>query len=253
MSAPGIGRVGIDPTRAGVSFGRTLAVEIRKLFDTRAPLWLLGVMLLGWAAVSLVMVAGSATPAFETLVDVLATISRAFVGILAILLVTGEWGQRAVVTTFTLEPRRERVVAAKLVAVVAFAMAVTVVVVVLAALLTAVRGGDFGDTGRIVGAVFVADAFDVLMAVGFGLLFLNTAGAIAAYFVLPETVVPLLLLAGQGHLDGLGDWLYPRTVLSRLADVGGAGSWAKLLVCAVVWIGIPMLIGIYRVMTREVK
>ena len=49
--------------------------------------------------------------------------------VLAILLVTGEWSQRTALTTFTMEPRRERVVLAKLAA--ALIAGVTAVIISL--------------------------------------------------------------------------------------------------------------------------
>ncbi len=66
--------------------------------------------------------------------------------VLGILLVTAEWSQRTALTTFTLVPRRERIIAAKAAAGVALAVAATVVCVAVCAVVLV--HADHGRAGR---------------------------------------------------------------------------------------------------------
>ncbi len=263
MNAPGRG---IDPALAPIPFGREIGVELRKLVGTRATWTLVGIIavLLGFVALIGASVRNSMT--FDEILGPFGMVSRVFVGVLTIILVTGEWGQRTLLSTFTLQPRRERVIAAKACAAVLTALAVYLAYLVLAALVTAARGDSFGGAGAALRSSAIGTLFDVLMAFAMALAVLNTAGAIVAYLVLPDIVVPLLLSVIALAVDGdhFGDesglqgqllsWVYPRRVLAALDVTSpGATAWAQLLVCAVLWIGIPAMIGIYRVMRSDVK
>ncbi len=120
FSTPLAPTAGIDVNRPGIPFSRLVRVELRKLVDTRAGFWLtasIGVI----AAIIMVamLIANRSTPENLNLGEFfgLMNIPTAIIlPILAILLVTGEWSQRTALTTFTLEPRRERVIGAKLIA-----------------------------------------------------------------------------------------------------------------------------------------
>ena len=245
--------VGIDPNRPGVPLLRSARTEFRKIYDTRAPRWLLGVLGLAWVIV-LLFALTTRDPSFAGPADAMSTMARIVVAVLTILLVTGEWGQRSIVTTFTLEPRRERVVAAKLAAALVFAVIVTLAGLVLVSVATLARGTSFEDAGSVFQYLVVAGLFDLLRAFAFALLFLNTAGAVACYFALPEIMLPILLLVAQDDYEKVGAWIYPRMVLNEfISSDSGVERWSHLLVCSVVWIGIPLMGGLYRVMTREVK
>lgn len=267
MSAPSAAPRGIDPHLGSIPFRREVAVELRKLVGTRGPWILLGLLALVWIATLLVMVAG-ASPTFSGSVEGFGATTRIFVAILAILLVTSEWGQRSVLTAFTLEPRRERVIAAKFTAALIGAGTLFLAAVALSAVIVALRGGSFDGAAQALRYNGIRALFDVLMAFAMALAVLNTAGAIVAYLVLPEIVVPALLFLfsfsasnaqpgfeGRSSLfSSLAPWVYPQDALSSFNSVAvGAQDWAHLLVCAVIWIGVPGLLGVYRVMTSEVK
>ncbi|GAC58955.1 hypothetical protein GOHSU_62_00080 [Gordonia hirsuta DSM 44140 = NBRC 16056] len=264
MSAPTAART-IDPNAPGVRFGAQLAVELRKLVDTRGPQVLLGILALLWLGVIATLSFAGSTVSFATGANGFGAVTRIFVGVLAILLVTSEWGQRSVVSAFTLEPRRERVIAAKLGAALIAAGVLLGLGLALAALIAAVRGGSFGDAALTVRGAGIRALFDVLMAFAMGLAILNTAGAIVGYIVLPEILVPVLLLlislpsaddlsSGGTVYNKIAPWVYPQDSLSALSEAGAGGlAWARVLVCAVLWIGLPAVIGVYRVMSSEVK
>lgn len=264
MSAPMTTRT-IDPHAPGIPFGRELVVELRKLVGTRGPWILLGVMGVIWLIVIAVVLGVPEHPmAFGSALNGFGITSRIFVGVLAILLVTSEWGQRAVLTTFTLEPRRERVLAAKLCATLLGALVVFALGVALAALVTAMRGGSFGGADEALRYYGIRALFDLLMAFAMAMAVLNTAGAVVAYLVLPEVVVPAILFFGSvaasddygrdSLFQSIGPWIYPQESMSVLQSANpGAQGWAQILVCAVIWIGLPGALGVYRVMTSEVK
>jgi ABC-2 type transport system permease protein len=100
------------------SLARLTAVELRKAVDTRAGFWLqLGVVGLAITFAILQAVLGHASD--HTLRSILeSTLFPWYVllPIVGILLVSSEWSQRTTLVTFTLVPKRTRVLAAKLAA-----------------------------------------------------------------------------------------------------------------------------------------
>jgi ABC-2 type transport system permease protein len=102
-----------------VPFTRLVAVELRKARDTRAGFWLLVgiglivILMLGTATV--ITLVQSEPVLFGDFISIAAYMTSFLLPILAIMLVTSEWSQRTALVTFTLEPRRSRVVLAKLV------------------------------------------------------------------------------------------------------------------------------------------
>jgi ABC-2 type transport system permease protein len=105
-------------TAAAIPFGRLFRAEFRKATDTRAARWLLAV------AVLLALAAQAVPLAFprDVTQDRASSLTWAALGLsrllpsAVMLTMTAEWSQRTALTTFTLEPRRVRVLAAKVVA-----------------------------------------------------------------------------------------------------------------------------------------
>ncbi|MCK0439307.1 hypothetical protein MUG78_07495 [Gordonia alkaliphila] len=261
MSAPMTVK-GIDPNLASIPFWREVLVELRKSVGTRGPWIVLGVLGLVWLGVCAVALSTGTLGSFGELLTSFGVMTRIFVGVLAILLVTSEWGQRSVVTAFTLEPRRERVLLAKLTAVAIGAAVIFAGMLVLTSLIVAIRGASFADAADAIRGDGIRALFDVLMAFAIAIAILNTAGAMVTYLVVPEVIVPTVLLlgsigttAGEGTLfEKVAPWVYPRDALSGIGQVApDAQDWGQVLVCAVIWIGLPGLLGVYRVMTNEVK
>src|SRR5262249_30992768 len=129
--------------------------------------------------------------------------------VLGIMLVTSEWSQRTAMTTFALEPRRMRIVFAKMLAGVlltAFVLAFALVVGVLCNLLYAALGGSldwtFGWSGF---AAFVATQTMAMLG-GFALacLLLNTPAAIVVFFVY-KWVLPGILAIGAALMAWFND------------------------------------------------
>ena len=103
---------------AAPTLPRLVAIELRKTVDTRAGFWLLAASaLLAIVVVGLTLAFGHAT---DLMFGVFFARTVGTVGVLlpvvGVLAITSEWSQRTAVTTFALVPRRERVIAAKLLA-----------------------------------------------------------------------------------------------------------------------------------------
>src|SRR4051794_12513656 len=195
---------------AGIPFSRLLRVELRKSADTRAGRWLIGVTVgLALAAEVIFLIVAATHDDVEArygdFVAVSAFVSSVLLPVLGIMLVTSEWSQRTAMTTFALEPRRTRVVMAKMVSGVlltAFVIAFALVVGVLCNLLYGALGGSldwtFGWRGF---SAFVATQ-TLAMLGGFALacLLLNTPAAIVMFFVY-KWVLPGLLALGAALMS----------------------------------------------------
>ena len=244
---------------AGVPLLRLVQVEMRKMVDTRAGFWLiLVIVLLSVAATGLFAVFGSAGDrTFETYIGTAGGIQGFLLPILGILLVTSEWGQRAALTTFTLVPRRPRVLVAKVLAALVIGLGVMVVAVLVAALMTVVRGGPdaWGSTSFVeaLGRFGLLQSLGILQGLGFGMLFLNSAAAIVTFFVLP--IASTLVFNLVPALKDAGPWLDTGTAQGVLTAPGSPSGqeWAQLLTSSLIWIGLPLLLGALRILRSEVK
>src|SRR3954462_9261626 len=103
-------------TAEPIPFSRLVRVEWAKATDTRAARWLLALVALSTAGIALVPVLAptSVDQSYASYLRVAALGLTTLLPVVAILLFTGEWSQRSVMTTFTQEPRRIRVLNAKL-------------------------------------------------------------------------------------------------------------------------------------------
>ena len=99
-----------------IPFSRLVRAEWAKATDTRAARWLLALVALSTAGIMLVpvLVPTSFDQTHATYLRVASLGLSILLPVVAILMFTGEWSQRSVMTTFTQEPRRIRVVNAKL-------------------------------------------------------------------------------------------------------------------------------------------
>ena len=173
-----------------VPFTRLTAVELRKMADTKAGLWLLG-LIVGITAVFMVIfffVADSEDRIFSNFIGIASTPQGFLLPVLGILLVTSEWSQRTAMVTFALEPSRARIILAKVVAAVLLGGGAFVAAVVIGMLGTLVGGSDDGFEGLKISVflLFLAlQLLSVLQGVAYGLILLNTPAAIVAFFVLP--------------------------------------------------------------------
>ncbi len=243
-----------------VPMSRLLRVELRKLVDTRSGRWLLIVIALLTAAVVTITVFAAEPPdlTFENFTLAAGVPQGILLPILGILTVTSEWGQRTGLVTFTLEPHRSRVVVAKLLAVVLLGLAALVIALVLAAIGNVLGAAlQDGDGSWALGAsglrdLLVLQLLGVIQGLAYGMLIMNSAGAIVTYFALPT--VWGFLTATVGFFRRLGEWIDPNTTQTPLQTHEMTGdAWGRLAASTLVWIVIPLVLGWIRLLRRELK
>lgn len=241
-----------------VPMSRLVAVELRKLADTRAGKWLLIAIGIITALVVTVffLSADAERRTFGNFMGATAGPQGFLLPVLGILLVTSEWSQRTALVTFTLVPVRSRVFAAKVLAAVIAGLAAIVAAVVVAALATAAGGADNawagtgpGDFGKF--ALLQVGA--ILQGLAFGLLLLNSAAAIVLYFVVPSAFSILTSLVSG--LKGVQPWIDLGTAQKPLLGTGGmdGSQWAHLATSLLLWVVLPFVVGMLRVLRAEVK
>ncbi|KAB1927366.1 ABC transporter permease [Micromonospora noduli] len=239
---------------------RLTGVELRKLVDTRAGRWLLITIGLTTAAIVILQLiyAGEADQTFlNFFVPSLLPVS-VLLPVLGILSITSEWSQRTALTTYALVPRRERVVAAKLFAVMLTALASVLASLAVAAVGTLVASATGGagtwefDWSLVLNAG-ILQVTSVLMGAAFGLLLLNPPLAIVGYLLLPtlwgvlgEMVKPL---------RGPSEWLDTSKTMEPLfsSDALTGGQWGRIVVSLLVWMVLPLAAGLFRTLRREVS
>ena len=255
---------GRHTTYPGVSLAQLTRVELRKMFDTRAGLWmLLSIGVLSVLATGAVIAfAPDAAITYDNVGAAIGIPLSVILPIIAILSVTSEYSQRTGLATYTLVPKRGRVITAKAVA--AFIVGVVGMVVAL----------GVGALGNLLGAAIVGIdpvwnvAADVLaqlvlgnllgMAIGFmlGVVLRNSPAAIVGYFVF-SLVLPgalALLAAFQQWFADLQPWVDVNFAMSRLYNETLTGEmWAQLGVSGALWIALPMAVGLFFTLRAEVK
>ncbi|HEX2312209.1 MAG TPA: ABC transporter permease [Thermomonospora sp.] len=237
-------------------------VELRKMVNTRAGRWLL--VFVALCGVALVGVVLFAAPRADRTMPEMYSASLSGVAILlpvlGVLSVTGEWSQRTALTTFTLVPGRERVIAAKLLAGAVLAtlcLAVSAVAAwtgrALGAVLDRTDAG-WGVPPSMLASTLLLAVLGVWSGVAFGMLFLNTPLAIVLFFLLP--IAWSVLGETVNALDGAANWLDTARTTAPLGDPEGemtGRAWARLAVSQAVWLLLPAALGTMRVLRQEVK
>ena len=245
---------------------RLVKVEMRKALDTRAGRWLV-IGILGLVVVIEVIYAFAAHDSdkgFQDFLQIPGAVLGYFLPIIIIMLVTSEASQRNGLVTFTLEPKRSRMVVAKFLAGIGLALGVMVLAVVLAALgtlLGTATGGQSDwslDWHIVVMALFLSNMIGVFVGFALGMLIMNTAGAIVAYFaytlILP-IAVNILSALSSGFKD-VAPWIEFNTAQTPLISEPYSPSgeeWAQIAVAGTIWLIIPLVIGIWRLLRIEFK
>lgn len=253
-------RLGEAGKTTPIGFGRLLAVELRKMIDTRAGKWLMGAILgLILIATGFVMFSGDAKemPRYENFVAAAGIPLGFLLPILGILTVTSEWSQRTGLVTFTLEPRRPRIGFAKWGAALLLGALSVVFAIAVGALFTllaqAIHGvdADWSISGWLLAGTALAQLLGVSQGIAFGLLIQNTPGAICAYLFIPALVS---IITSIDALKDLGQWIDPNQANSPIMMGEAHGDdWTKFAVAQCLWLVLPMVLGFIRLTKREVK
>jgi ABC-2 type transport system permease protein len=249
--------LGIDaaPSAPGpIPFSRLVRVEWAKATDTRAARWLLALVALSTAGVMLVPVLAPTTfdQTYASYLGVVAVGVTILLPVVAILLFTGEWSQRSLMTTFTQEPRRIRVLNAKLAVsmVLSGGGAVFGGVVTAAGLGLAAASGRALEANLTVGAIIGYLLFvliNVLAGVALGALLQSSAAAIAAVFALPAAFA---LLGTQSTL--VSDWIDTSGPWNWVLENDWAGHVPQISFSIVFWVAVPLAAGFVRTIRRDV-
>jgi len=249
-----------------VPMSRLAAVEFRKALDTRAGRWFAG-SILGLCLVVLTIYAFAAPDSdkdYEDFLSIGGGVLGYFLPILVIMLVTSEASQRTGLVTFSLEPRRSRIVLAKFIAGVGLAATVMVLAAVVA-----VVGTVFGqlsgaspewtvDGNLAFNGFVLANLIGIFVGFAIAMLLMNTPAAIVGYFA-----YSLILPIAVGFLGFLSDgfekvapWIEFNTAQEPLftGDYQPTGEeWAQIAVAGTIWLIIPLVLGIQRLLRIEFK
>jgi ABC-2 type transport system permease protein len=237
--------------------GRLVAVELRKMVDTRAGFWLqvATVALTVVVVIARSVVGDAADHTFASVLDLGIKPAAVLLPIAGILLVTSEWSQRTGMITFALVPVRSRVLAAKLVASLVLALATLVmsVGVVAAGVLVASPGVDgiWSDAAPLIGQSAVYLTGGMVTGLAFGAVLLASAPAIVALFALP---IAWTAVASLSVFADAAPWLDTRLALGPMPrEVMSTTQWEHAGTAVALWMLLPLLIGIWRITRREVS
>lgn len=245
----------IDVSGDRVPFIRLAGLEVRKMVDTRAGMWMLITMAaIGFLVSGILLIWGNepGDTDFSTFLTLISMPLLILLPIMGILSATQEWSQRTGLATFTLVPRRGRVIAAKCVAALVLTLVLLAAGAVAAAAATLLGGGEFTMQGVSAGGLTVAALVFTLQGVAFGAVFLNTPIAIVASLVLPT--IWTILTSMITRVQDIAPWLDLQMVTDPLiAGTMSGKDWGQLATASLTWVVLPLAIGTWRILTREVK
>jgi ABC-2 type transport system permease protein len=249
-------RVNTAGVHARPGLGRLVAVELRKMVDTRAGFWLQVAMVALTVVVVVVrlLVGDAADHTFQSVLDAGLQPAAILLPVLGILLVTSESSQRTALITFALVPVRSRILGAKIVASLILAVATLVmsVTVIAAGVFIASPGSNapWSDAAALIGQAAVYLTSGMLIGVAFGAALLASAPALVAYFTLPSACMALLSLSFFGEFAPWVD--IARALGPMTAEVLSATQWAHAGTSLAIWMVLPLLIGAWRITRREI-
>jgi ABC-2 type transport system permease protein len=250
-------RVNTTGVHARPGLGRLVAVELRKMVNTRAGFWLqLATVAITVLVVIVACVVGDAADlTFQSVLNVGLQPAAVLLPVVGILLVTSEWSQRTGMITFALVPVRSRVLGAKLIAslVLAVAMLVMSVAVVAAGVLVASPGvdGTWSDAAPLIGQSAVYLTTGMVVGVALGAILLTSAPAIVLLFALPMSWMAVVSLP---FFADVAPWVSTARALSPMQEeVMSATQWAHVGTALALWMLLPLLIGTWRITRREVS
>lgn len=249
---------------APIPFTRLFRVETTKMFNTRSGFWLMlsiGITALV-ATAAVIMFAPDSAMTYDNFGGAVGFPMVILLPVIAILSVTSEWSQRSGLTTFTLVPHRSRVIAAKLTVSVAIG-AVSIVVALAIGALGNVVGSTIAGVDTVWDisldqalSIVLANVLQLLIGFMLGVLIRSSAAALVAYFVynFVLSTLTMLLATSQDWFRDLQPWVDFNFAQGALFDGNlTAEQWAQLGVSGLIWLVVPLAVGLVTVMRSEVK
>jgi ABC-2 type transport system permease protein len=249
-----------------VPLSRLVTVETRKALDTRAGRWLIIGILALVVVIEVIYAFAAKNPDMDLMdfIQIPGAVLGYFMPIVVIMLVTSEASQRNGLVTFTLVPRRPRIVIAKFLAGISLVLGVMVLAIVLAVLgtlLGTLTGGDPSwslDGHLLFSALFLSNMIGIFVGFALAMVIMNTAGAIVAYFaytlILPTAVNILSYLSNT--FEDLAPWIEFNTAQAPLISgnyTPTGEEWAQIATSGTIWLLLPLAIGIWRLLRIEFK
>jgi ABC-2 type transport system permease protein len=256
----------LPPSERPIPIGRIVAVELRKMFNTRSGFWLIASLVITTvlASTGVILFAPDADLTYSTFATAIRFPVAVLLPIIAILAVTSEWSQRSGLATFTHVPHRGRVITAKLVAAVLVGVASMVLTFVAGALGNVLSGALTGnamqwDVTMTQAMYFVLGNISSLL-IGFmlGVVIRSSTGAVVAYFVYTFVVPILFGLLGdaQSWFRDLQPWVdlqLAQTGLFLFDGTLSSENWQQIGVTGLAWLVAPLLVGLRLVVRAEVN
>jgi ABC-2 type transport system permease protein len=242
----------VRPTvrRTGASLPGQVGLEIRKSLSTRSGRAVAGAAVLLAPAAMTVAASASSGPLENVTGPLVVTglLTALVLLSLGVLSTAGEWTHGTVQTTYLLEPRRGRVLAAKAAAVALMGAALAAVAVSLGAgvLALAEPSASWDGGARAMAMIVVAGAVFALIGAGVGAAIGNTPGALTGVYLLELGVLPMLQL----FKPSLADRIDPGNAVLDLAQ--GAHTTQAVTILAV-WVGVALVAGASMTRRRAVQ
>lgn len=248
LSAPV--RVDGAGVHARPGLARLVAVELRKMVDTRAGFWLqVAIVALTVGVVVVRLLLGDATNhTFRAVLDAGLQPAAVLLPVFGILLVTSEWSQRTGLITFALVPARSRVFGAKLIAGLLLAVAMLTISVAVVAAGVVVSspgvGGTWSDAAPLIGQSAVNLTAGMVVGVALGAILRTPAPAIVLLFALPTAWMAVVSLPA---FSGIAPWVDYASALGEMTPaVMSATQWAHAGSSLILWMVLPLLAGAWR-------
>jgi ABC-type transport system involved in multi-copper enzyme maturation permease subunit len=242
-------------TFAPIPFSRLLRVEWGKATDTRAARWLLALCAASTVGLILAPILSPASidQTYTSYLGWAAIGVTILLPVLSILTLTSEWSQRTALTTFTQEPRRTRVINAKVAVSLllagggaGFGAVVTVAGLALASALGRELDANL-NAGVVIGYLLFV-LLNVLTGIVFGALLQNPAAAIVLYFGLPIGFA----LLGRA-VTSVAEWIDTTTTFNWVLLGQWSGHAPQILFSIALWVAVPLAAGLVRTVRREIR
>ncbi|MBL7257499.1 hypothetical protein [Paractinoplanes lichenicola] len=238
-----------------VTFARVVRSEWTKFLALRSTWILFALVAVATVGLSAAIARNASAPSSSAPflgVDVVSVL----LGIVGIVMMTGEYGSGLVRATFAAVPARLPVLGAKAVVLTVAVLPFMAVVVLLSAWVFRVVGGPLPGSGDHIVGAFVAPVLLALLGLGLGALIRHTAAAITVY-VLAILVAPALL--GAALPDDLGERLVKYTPVAaaqalytdRATDPTGMLAPGPGGVALGVWVVAVLVAGAVVVLRRD--